>query len=306
MTGPTDRTNRPASGPVAPARAANAEHPGADLRDRAFAEALSQVAGLGRLSDDEVRAIRAARRRHIAAGATCVLALAVCAGAWQARMFAPPPVITAHYQTRPGQQLDLALADGSKLELDGATSIDVAIGGNRRQIDLQRGEAFFDIAHDPARPFVITAAGSRTRVLGTAFDIDVARHGVKLQVYRGLVRFGGMRGSVDVAAGWRSTFTGNAALSPTRFDPAQQDWRHNWLDTDGIRLEDLVDALNRSGGPTISSPPTNLAGLMLAGRFKLDDGPRLLSVIGPAYGFVAVRQGGQIVLKQSVPKPTSN
>jgi transmembrane sensor len=302
MKGPTD----PAAGPVAPAHAVAAADPCATLHDPALAEALSHVAGLGRLSDDDVRAMRDARRRRIAAGTAGVLALAIGAGAWQARIFAPAPLITAHYQTRPGQQLDLALADGSKLELNGATSIDVAMGGTQRQIDMQRGEAFFDIAHDPARPFVITAAGSRTRVLGTAFDIDVARHEVKLQVYRGLVQFGGRRGSVEVAAGWRSSFAGNAALVPTRFDPTQQDWRHKWLDTEGIRLEDLVDALNRTGGLTISSPPKDLAGLMLAGRFKLDNGPHLLRVIGAAYGFVAVRHGDRIVLEHSVPKPSSN
>lgn len=272
----------------------------ATRHDPALAEALAEVAALGRLSDEDVRAMRAARRRHLATGATCALVLAIGLGAWQARILAPARAPTLHFQTQPGQQREVALTDGSKLELNGATAVDVTLGGPERDIVLQRGEAYFDIAHDPKRPCVISAAGSQTRVLGTAFDINVARHEVRIQVYRGLVRFGGANGSVDVAAGWQSRFAGNTALAPTRFDPTQQDWRHKWLDTDGIRLEDLVDALNRSGGPIINSPPPKLAGLMLAGRFKLDNAPHLLRAIGPAYGFAAVEQGGKIVLKPGV------
>ncbi|MBN9957870.1 FecR domain-containing protein, partial [Listeria monocytogenes] len=85
----------------------------------------------------------------------------------------------------------------------------------------------------PDRPFVVTARGSSTRVLGTAFDIDLAHHEVKLAVFRGRVRFGasGADTGVLVPAGWRSRFDGTAASAPSRFDPTQQDWRHNWLDT---------------------------------------------------------------------------
>ncbi|NWM24963.1 FecR family protein, partial [Escherichia coli] len=87
-----------------------------------------------------------------------------------------------------------------------------------------------------------------TRVLGTAFDIDIASSGVRIAVYRGKVRFGGDgadKDAVIVEAGWRSRFAGGQARAPTRFDATQQDWRQGWLDIDNMRLGELVDALNR-------------------------------------------------------------
>ncbi|MDF0487641.1 FecR domain-containing protein [Sphingomonas sp. H39-1-10] len=270
----------------------------ADLRvtldDPALGEAMTRAAGFGRLSNDDIREMRAARRRKLVVGGTATLALALGIGAWQQGAFGPSAPVTTHYETKRGQQLDLALADGSRLQLNGDTSVDVTLGDRQRRVALRRGEVYFDVAHEPARPFVVAAAGSETRVLGTAFDVDVARREVKLDVYRGRVRFGGPAGSVDVPAGWRSRFAGGVAQAPVRFDAAQQDWRQDWLDTDNMRLEDLVDALNRRGGPMIAPPPPALAGLTLSGRFKLDNAETLLGAIGAAYGFETVRTGDRI------------
>ena len=147
-----------------------------------------------------------------------------------------------------------------RLRLNGATSLDVRLEADKRSVTLARGEAWFDVAHDAARPFSVTAGNSSTRVLGTAFDVDMARGEVKLAVYRGQVRFGpsaagGPGATVIVPAGWRSRFRGNAAGAPTRFDSSQQDWRDGWLDTDAMRLDDVVEALNRGGGPLVLPPP---------------------------------------------------
>ncbi len=265
------------------------------LDDPALAEALEQSAAFGRLSDDDILAMRTARRRGIATLGTAMLVAAVGVGGWSSGWFAgaPAPII-AHYETARGQQSDVTLADGSTLHLNGATSIDVTIDLDRRQVALNRGEAYFDVAHEKERPFIVRAGTSTTQVLGTAFDVDMARGEVKLAVYRGRVRFGGTgtdARSVEVPAGWRSRFEGGVAQAPTRFDATQQDWRQDWLDTDDMRLADLVDALNRRGGPVILEPPAALASIALSGRFKLDKPRQLLGAIGTAYGFEVVAQG---------------
>jgi len=275
--------------PLAPPAAADLR---TTLDDPAFAEALTQ--GYARLSDGDVRAMRERRRRTTAAGGAAMLAIALGVGAWQQRAFGPPAPVTTHYQTKRGQQLELALADGTRLQLNGDTALDVTLGARERRVTLRRGETYFDVAHEAARPFVVAAGSAETRVLGTAFDIDMARRAVKLDVYRGRVRFGDATASVEVPAGWRSRFAGGAAAVPVRFDAAEGDWRRDWLDTDDMRLDDLVDALNRRGGPVIAPPPPALAGLMLSGRFKLDNAETLLGAIGAAYGFEAVRSGDRI------------
>jgi transmembrane sensor len=282
----------------APRRAADVR---ATLDDPALAEALEQAAAFGRLSDGDIRAMRAARRRNVAALGAVALVATIGLGTWSAGWFAgsPAPVV-AHYETQRGQQQDVRLADGTTLHLSGATSLDVTLDDRRRVVALRQGEAYFDVAHEAGRPFVVHAGDSATRVLGTAFDVDVARGGdVKLSVYRGRVRFGSALSdarSVEVPAGWRSRFSDGVARAPTRFDATQQDWRQDWVDTDDMRLADLVDALNRRGGPEVMEPPPALAGIALSGRFKLDNSRQLLDAIGAAYGFAVVREGDRLRL----------
>jgi transmembrane sensor len=267
------------------------------LDDEALKEALGEVAATGRLSDHEVRAMRERQRRTLGVGLASVVVVAGL-GAWHVGLPSPAPVVE-HIETRRGEQRLVQLADGSRLQLDGDTSLNVTLSSDTRRVELARGEAYFDIAHDARRPFVVQAGTSRTQVLGTAFTIDIGRRAVKLAVYRGKVRFGAAdskREDVVVPAGWRSSFASGSAIPPTRFDPTQQDWRGAWVDTEDMILSELVDALNRRGGRVISPPPGHLANLPLSGRFKLSDPEELLGALGEAYGFQVVRKPGRLDL----------
>ncbi|MDQ0252625.1 transmembrane sensor [Sphingomonas kyeonggiensis] len=269
------------------------------LDDPALGEALNAVAAIGRLSDDEVRAMRDRRRRALGTGVAAVLVGAVGIGTWQSGLFEPGVPVVQHIETKRGEQRTVALADGSKIQLDGATSIDVTMDGRSRSVALQRGEAYFDIAHEEQRPFTVRAGAATTRVLGTAFSIDLSQRSVKLAVYRGKVRFGGADGGKDgvvVPAGWRSSYSGGTVVPPVRFDTRQQDWRQAWVDTDDMVLGELVEALNRRGGRLIAPPPPSLARLPLSGRFKLDDAEELLGAMGEVYGFRVARERDQLRL----------
>jgi transmembrane sensor len=273
-----------------PPRAADIQ---ATLDDPALAEALERSATLGRLSDGDIRAMRARRRSGAMLGLALLVSVAGIGG-WFA--IAPAPIV-ARYETARGEQRDVRLADGSTLHLNGATRVDVRLEGDRRFAKLERGEAFFDVAHDAGRPFAVRAGSSEIRVLGTAFDVEMGRGEVKLAVYRGKVRFGGAgseaRG-VDVPAGWRSRFGDGAAASPRRFDATREDWRQGWLDTDDMRLTELIDALNRRDGPMIMDPPPAIANLKLSGRLRTDNPRALLTAMGQAYGFRLVAEGERL------------
>ncbi len=274
-----------------PPRAADIQ---ATLDDPALTEALERSAAIGRLSDGDIRAMRARRRSGVMLG----LALLVSAsgiGGWFALY--PAPVV-GRYETARGEQRDVRLADGTTLHLNGATRVDVKLQGDRRFATLAHGEAYFDVAHDADRPFAVRAGASEIRVLGTAFDVEMGRGEVKLAVYRGKVRFGGAgaTGGVDVPAGWRSRFGNGAATEPRRFDATREDWRRGWLDTDDMRLTELIDALNRREGPMIMDPPRAIANLKLSGRFRTDNPHALLTAIGDAYGFDLVAEGNKLRL----------
>lgn len=266
------------------------------LDDAALADAMAQVP---RLSDGDIRAMRTRRRSAIGTGGALALVALLGIGGWQAGWYRGPTPAPLHYETARGQMLDVRLADGSSVHLNGATSIDVTLARDSRTVTMQRGEAYFDVAHLPDRPFTVRAQGSATRVLGTAFNLDIAGGGVRLAVYRGKVRFGGDRRddpAVIVPAGWRSRFAGGRAQAPTRFDADQKDWRAGWLDIDAMPLADLVDALNRRGGPLIAPPPAALEAVAVSGRFRLDSPRNLLDAMGLAYGFRTVRAGAELRL----------
>lgn len=272
------------------------------LADPALAEALAEPAGFERLSDADVHAMRARRRQAWGTAGTVALLMVVGAGSWWNLRLAIAPPALQHFATVRGQHMDVQLADGSTLSLNGATSIDVTLAADHRTVLLRQGEAFFDVAHDPARPFTVQAGASNARVLGTAFDLDLVRGQADLTVYRGAVHFGRAgtdeRGQV-VRAGWRSRFRDGDAAEPRRFDVTQQDWRQGWLDTDGMRLGEVVDALNREGGALVLPPPQPLADMPIAGRFRLDDPAHLLGAIGEAYGFSVRHDGDRLRLEPS-------
>jgi transmembrane sensor len=101
------------------------------------------------------------------------------------------------YATRPGQIKTVHLADGSVVNLNGDTALNVRFAANgERRVELSRGEAFFEVHHDPARPFTVDTGAALVRDIGTGFD--VARRGE-----RGSVSVD--HGEVEVLAADRST-----------------------------------------------------------------------------------------------------
>lgn len=265
------------------------------LDDPALNEALSELDGMGRLSDADVLAMRQGRRRTLGAGLASALLLACGVAGWQ-RAQVTPDIAFEHFETRRGQQMTVSLSDGSRLQLDGATALDVSLGDGKRIVELRQGQAYFDVAHDAARPFEVRTGASSARVLGTAFTVDRGRNDVKLTVYRGAVQFGRQRqrDGVVVRAGWRSRFAGGQAEPASRFAATSPDERWLWIDTDDMQLADLVDVLNRRGGREIAPPPPSLAAISLSGRFRLDDAEGLLTAMGEAYGF-KVKGDGQML-----------
>jgi len=275
---------------------------GPSVSGAALADALQTAAKrCGRLSDEQVRSLRRRRRSAIAAIATAPVAIAllfVGEGSFVGKPTAAP-VSTRMFATRAGERTTVTLADGSTVSLNGATRLRVIYADGQRRAELLAGQAFFDVRHDVSRPFVVRAGASETRVLGTAFDLDLTRTQVALAVYRGAVGFdpvGTPRGVV-VRAGYRSAVRGGVAAAPTRFDPVLPDWRKGWIDTAGMRLDDLVEILDRQGGVRIARPAEPLASTTVFGRFRTDHPDRLLNAIGSGFGFTVIQRQGTLTLE---------
>ena len=78
------------------------------------------------------------------------------------------------YRTDLGERRVVTLADGSKLSLDGRTKIEVRYTKGARELKLVSGQARFDVASDPVRPFKVAARDHTVVATGTAFNIDVS------------------------------------------------------------------------------------------------------------------------------------
>lgn len=91
-------------------------------------------------------------------------------------------------ETAVGESAPLMLPDGSQLRLGGDTHIDVRFSRHGREVQLLRGQALFDVAHDAQRPFVVDCAGARITVVGTVFSVDRLPGSVRVSVQQGVVR----------------------------------------------------------------------------------------------------------------------
>lgn len=142
--------------------------------------------------------------RALAFAAAAALMLAV--GWWTLR---PASSADVHYATTAGGYERIMLADGSVLELNGGTAAAVTYTPTARRVRLERGEAHFTVAKNPARPFWVEAGGVAVRAVGTAFNVRLGARDVEVLVTEGKV-------SVSKAAGPALIAAPLAAAEPRR------------------------------------------------------------------------------------------
>ncbi|MEE3664227.1 FecR family protein [Brenneria sp. g21c3] len=180
------------------------------------------------------------RRRNLAVAASVVVALAVGVYSHLHRY---------DYSTQTGEQRLVAMSDGSKVQLDTNTALNVDYRPTLRQVQLAQGEAYFDVAHDPDKAFVIDAGFGKVRVLGTAFSIRRDDNAIWVTVTRGRVQVSG--GSLDrnlyLTANEQVRFTSDDNQPAiTRLNAEQAlSWRSGRLQFDNTSLDDVLQALKR-------------------------------------------------------------
>ena len=209
------------------------------------------------------------------------------------------------YATKRGETREVALADGSRLTLGGATSLRVRLTRAERDVTLVDGEASFDVAHLENRPFVVAVAGREVRVLGTEFNILSHDDRLAVTVRRGLVSVsGGPEGAVRLAKGQQLIRAGGATTSLVRAtDPdAAFAWKAGKLVYRDTPLAEVVADLNRYVATPIRVDPS-AASVKVSGVLLVDEEAAMIRRLELFAPIVSQHSGGEILLKAKATRP---
>ena len=181
------------------------------------------------------------------------------------------------YETATGEHRTISLADGSRIDLDGATRIAVRLERDARRVTMEHGEAIYQVAPDAARPFTIVAGDRQVRVVGTEFDLRQREGAFSVTVRHGVVEVsptGGIEGAVvRLAQGERLDHA--AGRSDRRSTGVSADevfgWRSGQLIYRERPLSEVVADLNAHYTRPVSLADSKAAAESFSGVLTLDD-----------------------------------
>ena len=219
-------------------------------------------------------------------------------------MLQPPTPDPNLYTTAIGEQTSLPLPDGSIVTLNTQSALRVEYTGDFRNIHLVLGEALFDVAKDPDRPFRVITEHAVIRAVGTQFNVRQKTDDVTVTVVEGIVDVSAtaprpLSGEVaNLPRGNPSSPSGSGAVlppappEPTRLTVGQQArvfsqsgevavvdaavdkataWRERRLVFESLTLGDVIDEFNRYNDPPLLIDDEALKRLPINGVFRAND-----------------------------------
>ena len=189
------------------------------------------------------------------------------------------------YRTPLGERREVTLADGSRLALDSDSRVRVHYTDAARNLTLEKGQARFDVAHNPARPFSVTAADRRVVATGTAFNVELLGKRVAVTLIEGSVVVVRVRNTqplapapksaaaVSLKAGEQLVATGGdraEQVAPAKLDDTVA-WQHGKVVLDNMSLIDAVARVNRYAERKVVVADPAAAAMTVSGVFQAGD-----------------------------------
>lgn len=244
---------------------------GALLRAQAAWMQLDRAGVLG--LDDAPKKPAAPSRRWMLTGGAAAAAVGGLAAWGLART-----ALSERIRTARGEIRRVPLDDGSMLAVNTETRLRVALERSVRRIDLERGETWFQVAKDTARPFVVAAGGVRVRAVGTAFSVRRHEGGADVLVTEGVVEVWSaqapdrvQRLSVGDRAFISDAMGPGARQSAAAEIDRQLAWRDGDIVLDGDTLAQAVAEFNRYNQRQLVIEDPDLAAEALVGRFRTNE-----------------------------------
>lgn len=242
-------------------------------------------------------------RKWVIGGAGFAIAASIMIVSIFSIWFTPTPA-TNVFETATGQRVAVALADKSVIQLNTQSRVTVLYSASKRHIRLERGEAVFSVAKNPARPFIVeTPAGSVT-ALGTVFGVRVQKEGTKVIVLEGVVRVNSKDkdapSDTDQASGLASklvhinqtakivkTVSPVATLSKDEIGRAVS-WREGRLEYLAEPLNHVIEDLNRYRKDKIIIADSAIESMTIGGVFNTNNTDFVLFLLQNSYGVKVV------------------
>jgi transmembrane sensor len=248
-----------------------------------------------------------------ALGAICLSLL----GWWNFRVKPPghatvAAATTLHFSSRHGEQQTHRLPDDSVLHLNTDTSITVRLSAAERLVTLESGEADFEVAHEPKRPFRVLAGSAQVLDIGTQFDVRLDPDAAVITVLEGRVAVGPRSPAADAnpAANPRAAFvelTANEHLRVAQWPPGapvaadahgKTSWMRRQITFEHEPLASVAKEFNRYASKPIVITTPALGNQEISGVFTIDDTAEFIAFLRSLKGVHVEVTESQILVSQ--------
>jgi transmembrane sensor len=227
------------------------------------------------------------------------------------------------YVTAIGEQRTVPLEDGSRIALNSNSELKIEFTAGKRAVRLLRGEAFFEVAHNKQRPFVVIAGDNQVTAVGTAFEVRYEPDHIDVTLVEGKVNVTSTAEAPELPAGVPSSKAGLGELSssgyamtagerlrvtkgaPTIVDEPRVDavtaWRRGEVMLDDTPLTDAIAEMNRYSKSPLILDGNGIATLRVSGIYHAGDSEGFAQSVAQLCGLSVAQEGGRIHLRSAVP-----
>jgi transmembrane sensor len=202
--------------------------------------------------------------------------------------------------TSMGEFRRVALADTTIANMNSDSTLEVKLTKERREISLVKGEAWFEVAKDRSRPFVVDAAGVQVRAVGTAFGVRRLAHGAEVLVTEGSVEVWTGKARAHLTAGQGSVVLHNTAQITVARQPQEIERKLAWRDGNLIftrqTLGEAVADFNRYSVRKIIIADPALADKRIVGQYRIDAPEQFAKDIGDYLSVPVEASAGSITI----------
>jgi transmembrane sensor len=212
------------------------------------------------------------------------------------------------HTTATGERAVISLADGTRITMNTSTRLRTKVTDTERHLWLDGGEAYFEVAHDASRPFVVESGDQRVRVLGTKFTLRREAGDLKAHVVEGRVEVTSASGDHVFLLAKDAVDASDAALSVHHSSEVEQESAMSWLQgkllLDGMTLSQAAAEFNRYNGRKLVIKDGAAGSIVIGGVFEANNVDGFSRLLESGFG-LQVQFGTNEIIVGSYPSQVS-